>query len=150
MKRVTTILCLAAALSTSAFAATQTINLQMKEMSFTPMNISLKAGQPVQFNISNTGKAVHEFQAYVTPKTAPKDEAGWDAYMTKNTLWLGSKDVKLTVDGKVVKGPFIEVQLNSGQKGVLTFTPSKAGNFDIACHKPGHYESGMKGKLQVK
>ena len=122
----------------------------MSEMKFTPMGLHLKVGQKVVMNISNTGMAPHELQLYSTPKVAPKGEAAWDAYMEKHTLWLASKDVKLTIGGKAVKAGFFEVPLKPGEKAVLTFTPTKAGLFEMACHYPGHYEAGMKAPVTVK
>ncbi|WP_309571669.1 cupredoxin domain-containing protein [Deinococcus sp.] len=136
--------------SVSSAASMQTVNVQMSEMKFMPMNLNLKVGQKVVMNISNSGVAPHELQLYSKPKVAPKGEAGWDAFMEKNTLWLASKDVKLTINGKAVKAGFFEVPLKPGEKAVLTFTPTKAGSFEMACHYPGHYEAGMKSPLTVK
>ncbi|GHF47059.1 putative cupredoxin-like copper-binding protein [Deinococcus metalli] len=131
-------------------AAVQTVNVQMSEMKFTPMGLTLKAGQKVVMHISNAGMAPHELQLYSAPKVAPKGEAAWDAYMEKHTLWLGSKDVTLTVGGKAVKAGFFEVPLKPGEKAVLTFTPTTSGTFEMACHYPGHYEAGMKARVTVK
>lgn len=131
-------------------AAPASMSVNMSEMKFTPSTLTLKAGQKVTITITNTGKVVHELQAYVKPKTAPKNEAAWDAYMQQYTMWLGTKNLSLTKNGKAVKGSFFEVELDPGQKGVLTFTPGKAGVYELACHKPGHYESGMKGTITVK
>lgn len=133
-----------------AHAAGTNISVSMSEMKFAPMNITLKAGQKAVITVTNTGKVVHELQAYNTPKVAPKDEAGWDAYMQKNTIWLPSKDATLTINGKAKKGSFFEVELQPGEKGVLIFTPTKKGTFELACHKPSHYEGGMKGTVTVK
>lgn len=133
-----------------AHAATSNISVSMSEMMFMPMNITLKAGQKAVITVTNTGKVVHELQAYNTPKVVPKTEAAWDAYMQKNTIWLASKDAALTIGGKAKKGSFFEVELQPGEKGVLTFTPAKAGTYELACHKPGHYEGGMKGTVTIK
>lgn len=150
MKKAAFLSMVIASLSLAHAAAAQTVQVSMSEMKFSPMNITLKAGQTATLTITNTGKVVHELQAYTTPKVAPKTEAAWDAYMQKNTVWLASKDARLTVGGKVRKGRFFEVELQPGEKGVLTFTPSHTGTFELACHKPGHYEGGMKGTLTVK
>ncbi|PNY80850.1 cupredoxin domain-containing protein [Deinococcus koreensis] len=128
----------------------KTIRIEMSEMKFAPMNLTLRAGQPVVIQLSNAGVAPHEFQAYGKPGAAPKGEAAWDAYMEKHTIWLPSRDTRLTVNGKAVKGRFIEVQLKPGEKATLSFTPTQAGAFEMACDYPGHYESGMKGPLTVR
>lgn len=54
------------------------------------------------------------------------------------------------MDGKPVKGNFMEVVLKPGQKAVLRFTPVLKGSFELGCHIPGHYEAGMKNALSVQ
>lgn len=45
----------------------------------------------------------------------------------------------------------LEVEdINPGETKELTFVTIDAGDFEIACHYPGHYEVGMVGTLKVK
>ncbi|PYE55346.1 cupredoxin domain-containing protein [Deinococcus yavapaiensis] len=129
---------------------TQKVTVTMSEMMFMPMKLSFQAGRKVELTIVDGGRAPHEFQAYDVPKNSPSGEEAWDAYIEKHAWWLGAKDVKLTVNGKAKAGSFMEVNLKPGEKAVLTFTPTKKGTFEMACHYPGHYESGMKGAVTVK
>ncbi|MFN8509497.1 MAG: cupredoxin domain-containing protein [Deinococcaceae bacterium] len=131
----------------AAASGVQKVSVSMFEMGFKPVDLQVKAGVPVEITLTNSGKADHEFQAYTPPKTEPKD---WDAYLEKNTLWFSADNVSLTIDGKAVhEHKFIEVALHPGQKAVLKFTPKVKGTFEMGCHEPGHYESGMKGKFKV-
>ncbi|GGL07119.1 cupredoxin domain-containing protein [Deinococcus radiotolerans] len=145
-----TLLAILASTSLVHAAGTQAVTVRMSEMMFMPMNLSLKAGQKVTITLKNTGKADHEFQLYAKPRTLPRGENAWDAYMEKNSIWLASRDTALKIAGKAVTGKFIEVALKPGQSATLSFTPAHAGTFEMACHEPGHYEGGMKGTVTVK
>lgn len=41
-------------------------------------------------------------------------------------------------------------EIKPGETKELTFVTIDAGDFEIACHYPGHYEVGMHGTLKVK
>lgn len=41
-------------------------------------------------------------------------------------------------------------EIKAGETKELTFVTIDAGEFEIACHYPGHYEVGMVGTLKVK
>lgn len=132
-------------LTLAAPSAPQTLSFDMSEMKIAKSAQSLKAGVPAQIIITNSGKIEHELQAYLTPKVVPKN---WDAYISANKLWKGAK-ASLSIDGKAVKGEFMEVVLKPGQKALLIFTPVLKGSFELGCHIPGHYEAGMKNAFQV-
>ncbi|MBZ9711816.1 cupredoxin domain-containing protein [Deinococcus multiflagellatus] len=137
-------------LSTLGTVQAASLNLTMSDLKFTPAALTLKAGQPVTLRLSNTGKVPHELQIYAKPRVAPTTEAAWDAYMKTHTLWQGAKNLRLIQNGKAVGGTFFEVVLAPGAQATLTFTPTKTGVFEMACHMPGHYEGGMKGTVTVK
>ena len=41
------------------------------------------------------------------------------------------------------------IRLAPGKTGEIVWTFSNAGDYVFACLIPGHYESGMKGNIQV-
>ena len=43
-----------------------------------------------------------------------------------------------------------EVSVGAGQVAVTTFTFDEPGEFEFACHLPGHYEYGMHGTVVVE
>ncbi|HEU4741884.1 MAG TPA: cupredoxin domain-containing protein [Meiothermus sp.] len=134
----------------SAQGQVQRVTVALYEMGFKPGQLQLKAGVPAEITLRNAGKAAHEFQAYLNPKTAPKGESSWDAYLEQNTLWLGGK-AQLEIGGRTMDASkWIEVMLKPGEQAVLRFTPVKKGNYELGCHLPGHYEAGMRGSVVVR
>ena len=86
---------------------------------FAPNFLVVALGETVKFEITNTGKAEHEFM--IGPqKAAFADEADTEVAGIKAGT---TKSVEYTF-----KGP---------------------GPFAFACHAPGHYEHGMLGYIQV-
>ncbi|HEX5500740.1 MAG TPA: plastocyanin/azurin family copper-binding protein, partial [Thermomicrobiales bacterium] len=80
-------------------------------------------GQPYRFVVTNTGKSTHEF--VIEP--------------------AGAIDKALEANGKEAEAEDIA----PGQTKELIWTFDKAGDFQVACHKPGHYEAGMVHPIQV-
>ena len=42
-----------------------------------------------------------------------------------------------------------EVSVGPNGSAVTTFTFDETGNYEFACHLPGHYEHGMRGDIEV-
>ena len=101
------------------------------EMLFEPKEFSFKAGQTVQFTITNDGEAEHEF--------------------VMDTLENNAKHKEL-----MAKFPEMEhddpnaIRLQPGDKGTIVWNFANAGTFEVACLIPGHYEAGMHAALTVK
>jgi uncharacterized cupredoxin-like copper-binding protein len=101
------------------------------EMLFEPKEFSFKAGQTVQFTITNDGDAEHEF--------------------VMDTLENNAKHKEL-----MAKFPEMEhddpnaIRLQPGDKGTIVWNFANAGTFEVACLIPGHYEAGMHAALTVK
>ncbi len=100
------------------------------EMLFEPREFAFKAGETVQFTITNDGEAEHEF--------------------VMDTLDNNSKHKEL-----MAKFPEMEhddpnaVRLQPGDKSTIVWNFANAGTFEFACLIPGHYEAGMHGALTV-
>jgi uncharacterized cupredoxin-like copper-binding protein len=43
----------------------------------------------------------------------------------------------------------LHVAVEGGEEGILEFTPTKAGEFDVICTVTGHADAGMVGTLVV-
>lgn len=110
---------------------TRTVKVDMRDnMRFTPATVKARQGETIRFVVSNSGKLKHE-------------------------MVLGSdKELKEHYD-LMKKNPEMEhaepnqVTLAAGEKGEIIWQFTKAGKVDFACLQPGHYEAGMKGKVQV-
>lgn len=100
------------------------------EMLFEPRNLDFKAGETVQFTITNNGENEHEFVMDTIAKNAEHKE-------------LMAKFPEMEHDDPNA------VRLQPGEKGTIVWTFANAGTFEFACLIPGHYEAGMHGALTV-
>jgi uncharacterized cupredoxin-like copper-binding protein len=87
---------------------------------FVPSVVPIAEGETITFNVSNSGRATHEF------KVGPAD-----AVMTDQA-----------------SAPEI-AEIAPGSTESMTYTFDGPGPFAFACHAPGHFEHGMLGYLPV-
>lgn len=130
------VILLAACGSTSATPSTpQSFAVTAKEFGFTPAQLTVTAGQPVELTFQNTGAVEHDWSVREIDLAGSPSATGetGDAHMT------GMHDARKL---HVAAGP-------AGQSK-LTFTPSKAGTYEVFCTVAGHKEAGMVGTLTVK
>ena len=111
--------------------AKRTIEIKMLDaMRFSPELIEVRQGDTVRFVMTNTGKLMHE-------------------------LVLGTKKELAEHAALMAKFPTMEhdepymAHVQPGKTGELVWTFNRAGEFDFACLIPGHFESGMVGKIKV-
>jgi len=93
------------------------------QLKFMPDSVAVAKGETIRFVLTNTGKAVHEFQVGPADKVAADD-----------------------VDGVVV---IEQDALDEGSTHAVDYTFDGAGPYAYACHEPGHYEAGMKGTIAL-
>lgn len=114
---------------------TKTIDVVMKEtddgeMIFEPKKISVMAGETVRFMVMNKGELEHEFV-------------------------LDDHNGVMEHKALMEKFPEMEhddpnsVRLDPGLEGEVIWKFNNSGAFEFACLIPGHYDSGMKGVLNV-
>jgi uncharacterized cupredoxin-like copper-binding protein len=87
---------------------------------FEPNVVSVQQGETIVFQITNTGKAEHEF------KVGPMKDVFDD----------------------LPSAPEI-AGITPGTTKTLTYTFSDTGPYAFACHAPGHFENGMFGFVSV-
>jgi uncharacterized cupredoxin-like copper-binding protein len=84
----------------------------------------------VRLVIQNTGKLLHE-------------------------LVIGSPQALAEHAAQMLKFPTMEhddpymAHVTAGKTGQLLWNFNRAGDFEFACLIPGHYQSGMKGRIRV-
>ena len=128
---------LAACGSTNATSTTpQSFAVTAKEFGFAPAQLTVTAGQPVELTLQNTGAVEHdwsvrEIELAGNPTAAEETGGGHMA-------------------GDTHDAPKLHVAAGPGSQGKLTFTPSKAGAYEVYCTVAGHKEAGMIGMLTVK
>ena len=114
-----------------AAKVSRTVTIDMQDnMRFVPATLRVKQGETVRLVVRNTGVVPHE-------------------------LVLGSiKDLQAHAKA-MQKFPDMEheepnmLTVAPGAQGELVWHFTKAMTLDFACLRPGHYEAGMQGKIEV-
>ena len=110
----------------------RTINIStLDTMRYDKENIQAKPGETIRFVVTNTGKIGHEF-----------------AIGTREEQLEHAKMMANMPDMKHEEGN--AVSLEPGETRELIWQFGKAGAVEIACHLPGHYEAGMKARVNIK
>lgn len=118
----------------------RTISVDMSEFTYAPATISVKSGETVTLRLKNTGTIEHEFMA-------GREAMAGMGYMED---WLAmARAEHATGHDMDHQGSGMRVQPKD--TATLTITvPAEKGEFEFGCFMPGHYESGMTGKLIVQ
>ena len=94
-----------------------------------PAGISVKAGVPVRFVVTNSGAADHEFFL--------GDEAAQAGHGEEMSGMVGMNDDAAGIG------------LKAGETKTLQYTFAKAGSYLAGCHINGHYSAGMMSTITV-
>lgn len=114
----------------SASAAAQRIEVKLTDtLKMGPAEMSVKAGQPVTFVVTNTGAIEHEFYL--------GDEA------------MQAEQEAMMQAGEMVHDTAEGITLKPGESKELTYTFSETGQTIAGCHVAGHYAGGMKAEITV-
>lgn len=114
-----------------AAKATRTVEVKMSDaMRFEPSSIQVKKGETIRFVIRNEGKIKHEMVLGTTSE------------FKEHAAMMQKMPNKKHADPNAVV-------LEAGKTGELVWQFTKVGTFDFACLQPGHFEAGMKGKINV-
>lgn len=100
-------------------------------MAFEPASLDLPAGEVVTFEVTNRGQTVHEFT--LGDAAMQQEYAQAMAHMP---------------DGVAHALPN-SITLQPGETKRLTWRFGNGAELEYACHEPGHYEAGMRGRITV-
>src|SRR5262245_50750223 len=100
-------------------------------MTYSPNRIDVRKGEQIKFVLRNTGYLPHEFLI-----DSFENNAKHKIQMEKNPEMEHDDP-----NGKRVE---------SKKSAEILWRFTKAGTFEFACLIPGHYETGMKGVVNVK
>jgi len=111
--------------------ARRTITVGMgDDMRFTPSHIRVKHGETIRFLLQNHGQVPHEWSLGTQKELLEHLET-----MKKHPEMEHDEPGKLT--------------LAPGARGEVIWRFTRPGTVHFACLLPGHYEAGMKGRIQV-
>ncbi len=108
-------------------AASNSIQVTMTDFHFTPTTFTVNAGQEIKFSGKNNGAVTHDF-----------------------IIMKAGVDVGDSFDKEDEPNVFWKIEIPSGQSSEATFTaPAEAGEYQVLCGIPGHYQAGMSATLTV-
>ena len=114
----------------SASPAAQTIEVKLTDaLRMEPAEMTVKAGQPVTFVLTNTGVLEHEFYL--------GDEA------------VQAEQEEMMASGQMAHDTPEGISLKPGETKELTYTFEAPGKTLAGCHVAGHYAGGMKATITV-
>jgi uncharacterized cupredoxin-like copper-binding protein len=117
--------------SPSGDSSARTVEIEMRDIEFSPTTVDVEEGETIRFLFRNTGEVAHE--AYIGDAAAPEEHA--DEMESMGGMDHGGDAEVLTVE--------------PGDSGELLYTFDEAGPVQIGCHEPGHYEAGMVIDVEV-
>ncbi|MDU7522308.1 MAG: cupredoxin domain-containing protein [Roseomonas mucosa] len=147
--------------------AKRTVDIVMRDNSYQPQRIQVRAGETVRFRVRNAGELLHEFNigtAAMHQRHQREMQAMFDSGMMSAT----SKDAMAGMDHSKMPGmnhgamghggmnhggagmshdDANAVLVNPGKTEEMIFKFTKATELEFACNIPGHYESGMVGNV---
>ena len=130
------------------------IKIKMYDNYYEPNFIEVKKGETIKFIVQNLGEMVHEYNI-ATKEMHIKHQPEMQKLMEHGILLVDKIDmVKMKEmskkDHSLSHSHSNSIMLEPKKTGVIIWKFSKDINLEIACNVPGHYESGMVGKIVLK
>ncbi len=107
----------------------RTIEVEMRDIAFSPSAVDVRVGETVRFNFKNSGQVEHD--AFIG------DAAAQDQH---------EKDMRSGHDHGEGSNA---ISVKPGKKAQLVHTFDRPGQTLIGCHEPGHYTGGMRIDVNV-
>jgi uncharacterized cupredoxin-like copper-binding protein len=116
-----------------AQVVSRSIEVRMDDtMRFSPDTLQVKAGETVRLVVHNAGQVEHELVL------------GSDEQIREH-----AEAMKKATEHSHNHAGSAAISVAPGKTGELVVTFAQAGAVQMACLIPGHYEAGMRGKVQV-
>ncbi|MFP5327780.1 MAG: plastocyanin/azurin family copper-binding protein [Acidimicrobiia bacterium] len=124
---------------TTGGSETRTIEIEMRDIEFSPDEVQVDAGETVRFVFRNAGAVMHD--AFIG------DEAAQDEHEMEMQEANGGDD---GMDHEAAEDDGEGgITVEPGETGELTHTFREGDELLIGCHQPGHYEAGMVVTVNV-
>ena len=135
--------------------ATRTVEVVMYENYYEPENIAVAAGETVRFRVRNAGALVHEF-SIATPAMHAAHQGQMRMLQEHGVLLPDriDREAAKAMEASMGHGMHDEantLMLEPGQSAevVWTFPAAAAAVIEFGCNVPGHYDSGMVGRIDL-
>lgn len=137
-----------------ASKASRTVTVVMRDNLYEPETIAVKAGETVRFVVKNEGEFVHEFNIG-TPAMHAAHQEQMMMMVEHGALEpdkINRDRMKMDMGGgkTMDHSDPNSVLLEPGESSEIVWTFTKTAELEFACNVPGHYDSGMVGKLSIK
>lgn len=120
-----------------ASQADRTVTIIARDaMTFSPSTLQVQSGETIRFAVKNVGQLQHSFTL-----AAPADQRRHEEEMEGMPMSRMASHMDDDPNGIVIE---------PGETGVLTWRFTNAGPIEFACHIPGHYPAGMKGRIRIR
>ena len=127
------------------------INIKMYDNYYEPNIIKVKEGETVKFIVQNLGEMVHEYNI-ATKEMHIKHQPEMQKLVEHGILLVDKIDMKKMKkmsknDHSLSHSHANSVMVEPKKTAEIIWKFSKNLSLEIACNIPGHYETGMVGKI---
>lgn len=112
---------------TAARSPSDTIAISIRNSRFQPAHVTVRAGTPVRFVVTNGDPIAHEFVIGTPAEHRAHERAATEGH----------------------DGAPGQADLEIGETQVVPFVFPRPGTLEFACHVPGHFAYGMRGVIRV-
>lgn len=127
--------CGSSATTSGTLSSPRTMQIEMRDIAFSPTTVDVKAGETVRFIFTNKGAVTHDAligneDAQVAHEAEMREMNGMD-------------------QGHGAEGDEGAVTVEPGKTGEITHTFTDGDELLIGCHEEGHYAAGMQIKIRL-
>ena len=132
----------------------RTIEIEMYDNYYYPTQIDVKKGETVKFIVKNLGELVHEYN--IGTKEMHIKHQPEMAKLVEHEILLADKIDHEKMKKMAKKDHSLghshsnSVLLEPNETGEIIWKFTKDISLEMACNMPGHYETGMVGKINIK
>lgn len=126
--------------------ADRSITITLADNYYDPEMITVRPGETIRFVLNNKGEFEHEFSINTAAaNTAHRKEMAAMTEMDHSTMDHSKMDMPMPPAMRHDDPNMVMLQPGETKELIWKFT--KAMLIEFACNIPGHYESGMQGKI---
>lgn len=114
------------------------VAIVMKDISFDPASVTVKAGEIIRFHVKNQSNIDHDFTL-----GDEKTQVEHRKEMAEMAEMMGpGSEMHHDAEANAI-------MVKAGQEADLIWKFTRSGTLEFDCNIPGHYEGGMKGIITV-